>query len=122
MNKTILLVDDSNAVLLMEKLLLKRGQYRLVEAHDGEEALAVAEAEKPDLILMDVIMPKMGGFEACRAMRRMETTRDTPIILVTTRAEAENVQNGFECGCNDYVIKPINGVELVEKVNSHLGA
>ena len=73
----ILLVDDSNAVLLMEKLLLKRGGYRLVEARDGEEALTVAETEKPDLILMDVIMPKMGGFEACRAMRRMEATRDT---------------------------------------------
>ena len=121
--KTILLVDDSKTALLMEQMILKKkGCYRTVLANDGAEAVAKAVAERPDLILMDVIMPRKTGFEACRELKRREDTKAIPVILVTTRGEGENVEAGFQSGCNDYVTKPINAQELLTKVRDHMGA
>jgi CheY-like chemotaxis protein len=117
----ILLVDDSSTTLLIEEMTLREHtQYDLVLARDGEEAVEKAIAEQPNLILMDVIMPRMNGFEACREMRKHEALRKIPIIMVTSRGESYNVEQGFENGCNDYVTKPINGAELVEIVNGYL--
>ncbi len=118
--KKLLLVDDSNTVLLMEKMLLANEGYQLVTASNGREAIQKAQTEKPDLILLDVVMPDLNGFEACKQIRSREETRHIPVIMVTTRSEATNVQIGFESGCNDYVTKPINGVELITKIKNHL--
>ena len=118
--KKILLVDDSNTILMMEKLILTNGPWDLVTASNGEEAVRKAAAEQPDLILLDVIMPKMGGFEACRQIRSSQATQEIPIIMVTTRGEAANVEAGWANGCTDYVMKPINSIELLAKVRSLL--
>ena len=120
--KTILLVDDSNTILMMEKFILAKGGYDLITAMNGEEAVAKAQSARPDLILMDVIMPKMSGFEACHRLREIEETKRTPIIMVTTRGEAANVEAGWSNGCTDYVTKPINAVELLAKVQNLLTA
>src|SRR5512132_3464765 len=85
--KKILLVDDSNTILMMERMILTKGPYVLVTASNGEDAVAKARTEKPDLILMDVVMPKVDGFEACRQIRRDTSTSTIPIIMVTTRGE-----------------------------------
>lgn len=123
MDKKILLVDDSSTTLLMEEMLFREHtQYGLVLARNGEEAIQKAIAEQPHLILMDVIMPRMNGFEACREIRKHEALRRVPIIMVTSRGEFENVEQGFESGCNDYVTKPINGPQLIEMVNGYLSA
>ena len=119
--KKILLVDDSNTALMMERTLLSKSAYDVVVARDGREAVRQAVDEAPDLIILDVVMPNMDGFEACRELRRLEATRAIPIIMVTTRGEPHNVENGFEAGCNDYVTKPINGPELVSKVRNLIG-
>jgi len=121
MSKKILLVDDSNTILMMEKLILKKGPYELTMAGDGAEAVALAQAERPDLILMDVVMPKVDGFEACRRLRADPATKGIPVIMVTTRGEAENMELGFGAGANDYLTKPINGLELLAKVKGLLG-
>ena len=120
--KKILVVDDSRTALFMMTTILRKERYELVTASDGEQALEVAAAEMPDLILMDVIMPRKTGFEACRELKRREDTKGIPIILVTTRGEGENVEAGFQSGCNDYVTKPINAQELLTKVRDHMGA
>jgi len=121
--KKILLVDDSSTTLLIEEMMLREHTpYELVLARDGEEAVEKAIAEQPNLILMDVVMPRMDGFDACREMRRHETLRKVPIIMVTSRGESYNIEQGFESGCNDYVTKPINGAELIEIVNGYLMA
>ena len=120
--KKILVVDDSRTALFMVTTILRKERYELVTACDGEEALEMAAAERPDLILMDVIMPRKTGFEACRELKRREDTRAIPVILVTTRGEGENVEAGFQSGCNDYVTKPINAQELLTKVRDHVGA
>lgn len=119
--KKILLVDDSTTILMMERMILTKGPYDLLTASNGEEAVERALTEKPDLILMDVVMPKMNGFDACRRIRGEESIKDTPIIMVTTRGEVPNVETGFQAGCNDYVTKPINGAELVAKLKTYLG-
>ncbi len=119
--KKILLVDDSQTILLMERMILSKYQYQLLTAINGQEAVEKAAAERPDLIIMDLVMPKMSGFEACRAIRRQESMRDVPIIMVTTRGETENVEEGFASGCSEYVTKPINSLEFVTKVRHCLG-
>lgn len=118
--KKILLVDDAETILMMERMILKKGPYELITAKNGAQAVEKAEAERPDLILLDVVMPEMNGFEACERIRQSESTRHIPIIMVTTRGEEKNVETGFTKGCNDYVTKPINGVELLEKVKNYL--
>jgi DNA-binding response OmpR family regulator len=118
--KKILLVDDSSTILMMEKFILRNGPYDLVTATNGEEGVRKAAEHLPDLILLDVIMPKMGGFEACRLIRGAEKTKSIPIIMVTTRGEAANVEAGWANGCTDYVTKPINSIELLAKVRNFL--
>ena len=119
--KKIMLVDDSSTALLMEKAILAKRNFVLVTARDGEEAVAMSRAERPDVILMDVMMPKMNGFEACRRIRDDPQTKDIPIIMVTTRGEMENLETGYASGCSDYVTKPINGLELLTKLEDLLG-
>ena len=119
--KKILLVDDSSTVLLMERMILSKSDYDVVTARDGLEGLEKARAERPDLILMDVIMPRMDGFEAVRQLRQEDATREIPVIMVTTRGELQSVESGYASGCNEYVTKPINGLELLAKVKSCLG-
>jgi CheY-like chemotaxis protein len=120
--KKILVVDDSRTALFMVTTILRKERYELVTANDGEQAIAVAEAERPDLILMDVVMPRKTGFEACRELKGREDMKAIPVILVTTRGEGENVETGFASGCNDYVTKPINAQELLTKVRDHMEA
>lgn len=120
--KKILLVDDSKTALMIERSILEsRTSYRCVTATNGAQALEKIREEKPDLVLMDVVMPCMNGFEACRKMREQKETREIPIILVTTRREESYTEAGFESGCNDYITKPINSLELVELLRSYLG-
>ncbi len=118
--KKILLVDDSSTILMMEKFILRNDPYILITASNGEEAVLKAATEQPDLILLDVVMPRMGGFEACRFIRNNEASKHIPIIMVTTRGEATNVETGWVSGCTDYVTKPINAIELLAKVRSLL--
>ncbi len=118
--KKILLVDDSRTVLLVERALLQRS-YDVVTATDGAQGVATAIAARPDLILMDVLMPQLNGFQAVALLRTREETRDIPVIMVTSRGELESVEAGYRSGCNDYVTKPIHASELLAKVRSSLG-
>jgi CheY-like chemotaxis protein len=121
-SKKILLVDDSKTALMMERAILeKRTSYQCVTASDGLDAVNKATEERPDLVLMDVVMPHMNGFEACKKMRELPATREIPIVLVTTRGEEAYMEAGFTSGCNDYLTKPVNGDELVKLLQSYLG-
>ena len=123
MNKKILVVDDSKTVLFMLTMTLRKGPYDILTASNGQEAVEVAVLERPDLILMDVIMPRMTGFEACReGLRRRAETRSTPVILLTTRGESDNIETGFGSGCDAYVTKPFDGHELLAKVRDLLAS
>jgi CheY-like chemotaxis protein len=118
--KRILLVDDSATSHMWVRMILSKGEYDMISARDGEEGVERALAESPDLVLMDVVMPRMDGFEACRLLRAHPATRPTPIVMVTTRSEARNVEFGYTSGCSDYITKPIDSLELLSKVRSFL--
>ena len=120
-SRKILLVDDSETVLQMEQMILAKSSYELILARDGEEGVAKALTTQPDLILMDVVMPKMNGFEAVKQLRENAQTRSVPIVMVTSKAEAESMETGYQSGCSDYIIKPIDQLELVTKVKNLLG-
>lgn len=121
MRKKVLLVDDSTTVLMMEKMILSKGPYEVVTAGDGVQAIAKAKSEKPDVILLDVVMPNLDGLSACAAIRKEPETSHIPIVMVTTRGEEHNIETAFRNGCTDYVTKPINGLELLAKLQNILG-
>jgi DNA-binding response OmpR family regulator len=119
--KKILLVDDSNTVLMMEKMMLSGLPYDTLVARTGKQAVEMAIAQKPDLILMDIVMPDIDGLEACRQLRAREETKAIPIIIVTTRGEPAKVRAGFESGATEYITKPFDTGELLAKLRTHLG-
>jgi len=116
MKKKILLVDDSNTVLLMEKMILAKGPFEILVARDGVEGVEKAKSDQPDVILLDVMMPRLDGLAACAAIRADAATAHIPIVMVTTRGEEANIETAFRNGCTDYVTKPINAVELLAKL------
>jgi PleD family two-component response regulator len=118
--KRVLIVDDSSTVRLLERVILGP-IYDLVEAVDGEDALAKAAAERIDCVLLDVVMPKLDGFETCRRLRELETTRTIPIVIVTTHGEQSEVDKARSAGCTDYVTKPIDRQALLEKIRRLIG-
>jgi len=121
MSKKVLLVDDSASTLMMEEMILKHlTPYQCVTAMDGLDALALALAEPPDLILMDAVMPRMNGYETCQTMRRERALRDTPIILVTTTEEENYMEAGFQSGCNDYITKPVDYRQMLSVLRRYL--
>jgi CheY-like chemotaxis protein len=119
--KTILLVDDSKTVLLMEQMILRQGPYRLLTASDGDEAFAQACQELPQLILLDLMMPKLDGVATCRKLKSDQRTRHIPVIVVTTRGESEKRDEAFQSGCDDFLTKPLVALQLLEKVRLYLG-
>jgi putative two-component system response regulator len=116
----ILAVDDSRDLLaLMERAL--RTSYTVLTAEDGGAAIVAAESEpRPDLILLDVEMPEVSGFEVCRALKAETRTADIPIVFLTGKNESEAQVEGFESGAVDYITKPINGKVLMARVRLHL--
>lgn len=121
-SKRILLVDDSCTARLVHRMVFsQKPNYELLSASDGREAVEKARTEKPDLILMDIVMPRMTGLEACRALKEDKVTCRIPVILLTTRGEEQYVQEGYASGCSDYLTKPVKDVELLDLLKAYLG-
>jgi len=121
-SKKILLVDDSCTARLVNRMVFsQKTNYVLLSAVDGKEAVERAKSEKPDLILMDIVMPRMTGLEACRVLKSDKETEKIPVILLTTRGEEQYVQEGYASGCSDYLTKPVNDVELLDLLKAYLG-
>ncbi|HSN73972.1 MAG TPA: response regulator transcription factor [Anaerolineae bacterium] len=117
MTRTILVVDDKKELRVMVKTYLEEEGFRVVTANDGQEALYVARHEKPDLIILDLMMPQMGGYDFLRAHRR---EADTPIIILTAKLEEGDKVLGLELGADDFVTKPFSMRELTARVRAVL--
>lgn len=112
--RKILVVDDEPNVRKLLRTLLRN--YTVVEAEDGEKAVEIAGAEKPDLILMDIMMPKMDGYTSCHALKREPATRSIPIIILTAIDLKLNLQLGKEIGADGYITKPFNSQDLLDNI------
>ena len=116
----IMIVDDTEQnIQLLGQALAKEG-YEIIVATNGAEAIKTLEHITPDLILLDVMMPQMDGFEACSIIKKNEKTKNIPIIFLTARVETEDIVKGFELGAVDYIAKPFNLMELYTRVKNHL--
>ncbi len=117
MNQKILVVDDEKPIVDILKYNLKKESYKVFEAYDGEEAIKKALEEEPDLILLDVMLPKKDGFAVCKKLRE---TMSTPILMLTAREEEVDKVLGLELGADDYITKPFSVRELMARVKANL--
>lgn len=116
----VLVVDDNQQNLELIQAYLEDVECRTEAAHDGIEALELVARHKPDLILLDVMMPRMSGFEVCRRLKDNPVTSDIPIIMVTALNEFGDIERGIDSGTDDFVSKPINRLELLTRVRTML--
>ena len=118
--KKILVIDDlpENVFLIQDRL--EREGYEVITAFDGKTGIQRAKNELPDLVLLDVMMPEMSGFEVCKILIDDPSTSRIPIILVTAKTEAEDIKEGLEAGAFDYIKKPFNRIELLARIHSAL--
>jgi DNA-binding response OmpR family regulator len=119
--RTVLVADDELDLCELVTYRLTRSGYDVVQAHDGEQALQLALEQPPDLAVLDIMMPKLDGYELTRKLRVDERTRTMPIILLTALAQDADVAHGFEAGADDYIRKPFNPDELLARVRAVLG-
>ena len=114
--KKILVVDDSPTQRHAISEILKTKGYEVCFAEDGDSGVLMAKTQMPDLIVMDVVMPGLNGFQACRAITKDPLTEKIPVILCTTKGQETDKVWGMRQGARDYVIKPVNGAELLSKI------
>ncbi len=116
MTKRILVVDDEPELVDMITLRLEANDYKVLQAHDGQEGLEMAKKEKPNLIILDLMMPKMDGYKVCGLLKRDARYAKIPIILLTARAQEEDMSLGEELGADAYITKPFDPEELLGKI------
>jgi two-component system alkaline phosphatase synthesis response regulator PhoP len=113
MPKKILAVDDERHIVRLIQVNLERAGYEVVSAFDGKEGLEKVDSEQPDLIVLDVMMPYMDGFEVVQCLKKNPETRDIPIILLSAKRQDADVFRGWQSGCDCYLTKPFNPMELI---------
>ncbi len=118
MKPKVLIIEDEAAISMLLRYNLEREGYDVSEAQDGEEALIVAVERKPDLVVLDWMLPLLSGIEVCRRLRRLPDVRNTPIIMLTARGEEADKVRGLNSGADDYVTKPFSPSELMARVRA----
>lgn len=120
MNKRILIVDDEPNIVISVEFLMKREGYEVSVARDGEEGLTAIREQKPDLVILDVMMPKRNGFEVCESVRADPDLGGVRILMLTAKGREAEMKKGLEMGADAYISKPFSTHELVERVTSLL--
>jgi DNA-binding response OmpR family regulator len=116
----VLLVDDDPVILKLLQVNFEMEGYTVMTASDGVEGLEKARAEKPDIVLLDIMMPRMDGLQVTKELKGRDDTKDIPIILLSAKAQASDVQAGREIGADDYLTKPFDPLELLDRVGDLL--
>jgi DNA-binding response OmpR family regulator len=118
--KRILVADDEIYIVHILEFTLTMEGYEVLTAADGEEALRRVEADRPDLVVLDIMMPKMDGFEVLRRMRANEASRQTPVVLLSAKGRPIDRETGLDTGADDYIVKPFSPRRLLEKIQDLL--
>jgi two-component system phosphate regulon response regulator PhoB len=114
----VLIAEDESALTTLLRYNLEREGYRVVTASDGEEAMLLAEEEKPDLVILDWMLPQLSGIEVCRRLRQRQETRNVPIVMLTARGEETDRIRGLDTGADDYLVKPFSMTELLARLRA----
>ena len=118
--KKVLVAEDESDIRGLIVFSLQYAGYEVIEALNGEAAIELAEAEQPDLILLDVRMPKMNGYEACSVLKAQDSTRGIPVVFLSARGQETEIKQGLELGAEEYILKPFAPDELYQRVGSIL--
>jgi len=124
--KRILIVDDNRSLVTAAQRILQKAGFEAMTACDGSEGLTKARAEKPDLVILDIVMPGLDGYDVCRALHKDPATADIPVLMLTVKGQANSPSgarekiDGFDAGAVDFVSKPVKAKELVDRVNALL--
>lgn len=116
----ILIIDDLRENVFMLQNKLEKENYKIISAYDGDTGIKKAKKELPDLILLDIMMPRKNGLQVCKELLEEEITKDIPIIMVTAKVAADDIRIGLEAGAFDYIKKPFNNIELLARVRTAL--
>ena len=119
--KLVLVADDNDDILALVTFRLERAGYTVIQARDGQEALRMAGEHRPHLAILDLMMPRLDGYEVTRGIRRDPAIADMPVVLLTARAQEADVARGFDVGADDYIRKPFSPQELLSRVQAILG-
>ncbi len=112
----ILIIDDDPDALEISRARLETQGYKVLAVDDGEKSLEIIRKKRPDVILLDVVMPKVDGLSICRIIKKDEKIKNIPVILLTAKEMIADVDRGFEAGANDYVTKPVDWNKLIDKI------
>lgn len=118
--RKILIVEDEESLLKLESILLSTRGYRIKGVTDGLAALKEIEVDRPDLVLLDIMMPGIDGFEVCRRIKENEKTRDIPVVMLTAKKSSADQARGFEVGADDYLTKPFKSGRIIEAIEALL--
>ena len=121
MARKILVIDDETELLKAISICLKASGYEVITAQDGQEGLEKAKASNPDLIILDVLMPKMDGYEVCRLLKFDEQYKSIPVIMLTAKVQDIDKAMGKKVGADDYITKPFETHDLIDKIKKNLG-
>jgi twitching motility two-component system response regulator PilH len=121
-NARVLVVDDSPTEIHIFKKILEKQGYQILAAKDGQEGVEIAKQELPDIILMDVVMPVLNGFQATRQLKNNESTANIPVIMVTTKGQQTDKNWGMRQGATEYLVKPVAPADLLQKIKALLDA
>ncbi len=116
MNKTILVVDDEKDMVFGLQMMFEAQNFKVLTAYDGQEALDKAREERPDIIILDVMLPKIDGYRVCRMLKFDEKYKKIPVLMLTARTADAEKRTGFEVGADAYIVKPFNQQELMDKI------
>lgn len=118
--KRILIADDDPVILRLIQVNLELEGYEVITANNGEEAVAQAKAENPDLVILDIMMPRLDGYQACEQLKSSDDTKDIPVIFLSAKAQQGDIEKGRSFGVAAYLTKPFDPTELLEVVEQHL--
>ncbi len=118
--RKVLVVDDEENIIQILEFSIEAEGYEVITALNGEEAIKKARKEQPNLIILDIMMPKVDGYEVCRVLKANPLTKKIPVILLTAKGREIDKRLGFEVGASDYIVKPFSPSKLIDKINEHL--
>lgn len=119
--KRVLICDDDPVILRLLQVNLELEGYEVLSAHNGEEALQIATAEHPDLVILDIMMPKLDGYQTCERLKADDDTKDIPVVFVSAKAQQSDIEKGKSYGVADYLTKPFDPTDLIEIVERLVG-
>lgn len=119
--KRVLICDDDPVILRLLQVNLELEGYEVLSAHNGQEALDIASAEHPDLVILDIMMPKLDGYQTCERLKAGDDTKDIPVVFVSAKAQQSDIEKGKSYGVADYLTKPFDPTDLLEIVERLVG-